>query len=62
MFQDVTLPLWLLILIVGWSKGFSALERMEQVSVGIKLAIIAGLLFEGVFGKQIEGGRVHGGH
>lgn len=32
------------ILAVGWTKGFSALEMMEQVSVGIKLAIIAGLL------------------
>ena len=32
------------ILAVGWTKGFGALERMEQVSVGIKLAIIAGLL------------------
>jgi hypothetical protein len=34
----------ILILIVGWTRGFAALERMEQVSVGIKLAIIAGLL------------------
>jgi hypothetical protein len=36
---------FLVILGVGWSYGFSALERMEQVTVGIKLAIIAGLLF-----------------
>lgn len=36
---------FLLILGVGWSWGFTALERMEQVTVGIKLAIIAGLLF-----------------
>ena len=34
----------LLILVIGWSKGFSALERLEQVTVGVKLAIIAGLL------------------
>lgn len=34
----------LVILWVGWLYGFSALERMEQVTVGIKLAIIAGLL------------------
>jgi hypothetical protein len=34
----------LVILVVGWSRGFEALERLEQVSVGIKLAIIAGLL------------------
>jgi hypothetical protein len=32
------------ILTVGWLKGFRALERMEQVSVSIKLAIIMGLL------------------
>ncbi len=34
-----------LILVVGWTRGFHALERLEQVSVGIKLAIIAGLIF-----------------
>lgn len=34
-----------LILIVGWTRGFTALERLEQVSVGLKLAIIAGLIF-----------------
>lgn len=34
-----------LILAVGWTRGFHALERLEQVSVGIKLAIIAGLIF-----------------
>lgn len=33
------------ILLVGWFYGFTALERMEQFSVGLKLAIIAGLLF-----------------
>lgn len=33
------------ILFVGWTKGFAALERMEQLSVGLKLTIIAGLLF-----------------
>jgi len=31
-------------MVVGWTHGFSALERMEQVSVGLKLAIIVGLL------------------
>ncbi|WP_090059130.1 hypothetical protein [Celeribacter neptunius] len=40
----VTTVVFLLILIVGWTKGFSALERLEQVSVSLKLAIIAGLL------------------
>ncbi|MCS6762283.1 MAG: APC family permease [Candidatus Devosia symbiotica] len=37
--------LFLLILAMGWLRGFKALERIEQVSVGLKLAIIAGLLF-----------------
>lgn len=34
----------LLVPVVGWTCGFAALEQMEQISVGIKLAIIAGLL------------------
>ncbi|MEP1765624.1 MAG: hypothetical protein ABJJ53_03060 [Sulfitobacter sp.] len=42
--RTLTSAVFLLILIVGWTKGFSALERMEQISVGIKLAIISGLL------------------
>jgi len=40
----LTTAIFFVILIVGWSKGFSALERLEQFSVGLKLAIIAGLL------------------
>ncbi|NDV01859.1 hypothetical protein [Pseudoroseicyclus tamaricis] len=40
----VTSGVFLVILATGWLKGFSALERMEQVAVGLKLAIIAGLL------------------
>lgn len=32
------------ILVVGFRSGFGALERLEQVSVGIKLSVIAGLL------------------
>lgn len=35
---------FLVILFVGWTQGFAALERLEQITVGIKLAIIAGLL------------------
>ncbi|MFQ3254930.1 MAG: hypothetical protein ACI9U6_003242 [Loktanella salsilacus] len=42
--RTVSTAVFLCVLIVGWTKGFAALERMEQVSVGIKLAIIAGLL------------------
>ncbi|APZ52146.1 hypothetical protein [Salipiger abyssi] len=40
----LTSAMLLAILVIGWTKGFSALERLEQVSVGLKLAIIAGLL------------------
>ena len=32
------------ILAVGWLRGFTAMERMEQIAVSLKLAIIAGLL------------------
>ncbi|WP_415257176.1 hypothetical protein [Sulfitobacter sp.] len=41
----LTTAVFVLILLTGLLRGFSALERMEQVSVGLKLAIIAGLLF-----------------
>lgn len=40
----LTTAAFVVILIIGWTRGFSALERLEQFSVGIKLAIIAGLL------------------
>ena len=40
----LTTAMFLLILMVGWTRGYGALERMEQVFVGIKLAVIAGLL------------------
>jgi len=36
---------FVLILMIGWSHGFGALERVEQVFVSVKLAIIVGLLF-----------------
>ncbi len=41
----LTTAVFILILVVGWTRGFSALQLMEQVTVSIKLAIIAGLLF-----------------
>ena len=52
----LTTAIFVLILIVGWTKGFAALERMEQVSVGLKLAIIAGLLCGLVvhFGETVQ--------
>ncbi|MCA0044692.1 APC family permease [Celeribacter litoreus] len=40
----VTTVVFAVILITGWTKGFAALERLEQVSVGLKLSIIVGLL------------------
>lgn len=40
----LTTIMLLFILSVGWIRGFSALERLEQISVSIKLSIIGGLL------------------
>lgn len=37
--------IFLSILSIGWLQGFASLERLEQVAVDAKLAIIAGLLF-----------------
>lgn len=52
---------FIIILFTGWMKGFSALERMEQVSVGAKLAIIAGLVFglAAYFGQSVGAGSLH---
>ena len=41
----ITSGVFAIVLFVGWTRGFHALERMEQVTVGLKLSIIAGLLF-----------------
>ena len=51
---------FVLILFVGWTKGFAAMERMEQVSVSLKLAIIAGLLVGMLvfFSEQAQGGTL----
>lgn len=40
----LTSVVFIIILLIGWMRGFSALERLEQISVGVKLAIIMGLL------------------
>ncbi|AXX98925.1 hypothetical protein [Profundibacter amoris] len=40
----LTTAVFLFILFTGWTRGFRALERLEEYSVGLKLAIIAGLL------------------
>jgi len=56
----VTSGVFLLVLIVGWTKGFHALERMEQMTVGVKLSIIAGLLFGLVwyFAQKVNAGEL----
>ncbi len=40
----LTSAVFIVILIIGWTRGFLALEKLEQISVGVKLAIITGLL------------------
>ncbi len=40
----LTTAIFIIILTVGWRRGFKALEGMEYVSVTLKLAIISGLL------------------
>ena len=40
----LTTGMFLLVLVVGVTRGFSALERVEQLAVGVKLSIIAGLI------------------
>ncbi len=40
----LTSAIFIIILFVGWTRGFQALERLEYVSVTLKLTIIAGLL------------------
>ncbi len=40
----ITSGVLILILALGWHKGFAALEKLEQASVSLKLAVIAGLL------------------
>ncbi|MCV2865417.1 hypothetical protein [Defluviimonas sp. WL0075] len=57
----VTTAVFGVILATGWLHGFRALERMEQISVGIKLAIIAAMLAGLAFyfgGKLSDGGLV----
>ncbi|KJE34182.1 membrane protein [Thalassospira sp. HJ] len=50
----MTSAVFIIIVFVGWSRGFRSLERLEYVSVGLKLAIIAGLLVGLIahFGEQ----------
>ncbi|MFT7391061.1 MAG: hypothetical protein ACI9ZH_001289 [Paracoccaceae bacterium] len=58
--RAVTTGMFALIAAVGWTRGFKALERMEHVSVTVKLAIIAGLLvgLAGFFGGKVADGTL----
>jgi len=40
----LTTAIYAVILVVGWTRGFKALERMEYATVALKLSIIAGLI------------------
>lgn len=40
----LTSAIFLIILVVGWTRGFKALEKMEYAAVSVKLAVIVGLL------------------
>ena len=54
----LTTAMFVIILFVGWTRGFKSLEALEYVSVSAKLAIIAGLLVGlaiYVFGKAVDG-------
>ncbi|MEP3441802.1 MAG: hypothetical protein ABJN72_10045 [Sulfitobacter sp.] len=57
----ITTAVYLAIAVIGWTKGFAALERMEQVSVGIKLSVIAGMLaaLMWYFGGLSTEGQLH---
>lgn len=56
----LTSVVFIVIAVVGWTKGFSALERMEYGSVTIKLAIIAGVLagLAFFFGERLQAGAL----
>ena len=56
----VTTSILAAIAVIGWTRGFGALERMEQVSVTLKLSIIAGLLIGLIiyFGQTASSGAL----
>lgn len=54
----ITSGVYLLILVAGFTKGFSLLERMEQATVSIKLIVIAAL----VAALAVHAGNEWNGH
>lgn len=59
----LTTAVFAIILVTGWTRGFTLLERMEYATVALKLAIIAGLLV-GLIHFNATGwaaGRLHAG-
>ena len=56
----VTTAVFLVIMTVGWTRGFKSLERIEYITVSAKLAIIAGLLvgLAGYFYGQASRGEL----
>jgi hypothetical protein len=58
--KALTSVIYMIILLTGWTRGFSSLERLEYVSVTIKLAIIAGLLIglSLFFGQRLSEGEL----
>lgn len=59
--RSLTTAVYVLILIVGWTRGFGALEQLEQISVGLKLTIIAGLLMGMALytGRGVQAGALY---
>ena len=57
----LTTAVFLFILVIGWIHGFRGLERLEQIAVGLKLAIIAGLVMGLAihFGDTARAGALH---
>lgn len=56
----LTTTVFAVILAMGWTRGFKMLERMEYLSVTLKLAIIAGLIagLVAYFAEQAQDGEL----
>ncbi|MCB1478487.1 MAG: hypothetical protein R3D43_02350 [Tepidamorphaceae bacterium] len=56
----LTTAVFAFVLVTGWTRGFKALEKLEQISVTFKLAIIAGLILALAvfFGQHVAAGEL----